>query len=130
LLNYIDDVPKEAEAHQGVKGSRVCWLAGDRFITVGFSKTSEREYSIWDSKDLSKGPIAKQTIDTSAGLIMPFYDRDTSVLFLAGKGDGNIRYYEIVDEAPYIHYLSEFKSATPQRGKFKMIAIYIDCFIS
>jgi hypothetical protein len=38
------------------------------------------------------------------------------VLFLAGKGDGNIRYYEVVDEAPYVHYLSEFKSNTPQRG--------------
>lgn len=29
---------------------------------------------------------------------MPFFDEDTSVLFLAGKGDGNIRYYEIVNE--------------------------------
>jgi len=47
---------------------------------------------------------------------MPFYDNDTSVLFVAGKGDGNIRYYEIVDEAPYIHYLTEFKSNSPQRG--------------
>jgi hypothetical protein len=108
-------VAAEAEAHQGVKGSRVCFLSGDKFITVGFSKTSEREYYIWDAKDLTK-PLTKQTIDTSAGLIMPFFDRDTNVLFLAGKGDGNIRYYEIVDEAPYIHYLSEFKSATPQRG--------------
>lgn len=108
-------VVAEAECHQGVKGSRVCFLSGDKFITVGFSKTSEREYYLWDSKDLSK-PLTKQTIDTSAGLIMPFFDRDTNVLFLAGKGDGNIRYYEIVDEAPYIHYLSEFKSSTPQRG--------------
>ncbi len=47
---------------------------------------------------------------------MPFFDNDTNVLFLAGKGDGNIRYYEIVDDAPYIHYLSEFKSNVPQRG--------------
>jgi len=51
---------------------------------------------------------------------MPFYDNDTNVLFLAGKGDGNIRYYEIVDEQPYIHYLSEFKSNTPQRGMCMM----------
>jgi len=47
---------------------------------------------------------------------MPFYDPDTKVLFLAGKGDGNIRYYEIVDEDPYLYFLSEFKSASPQRG--------------
>lgn len=47
---------------------------------------------------------------------MPFFDKDTNVLFLAGKGDGNIRYYEVVDEAPYIYFLSEFKSKDPQRG--------------
>jgi len=47
---------------------------------------------------------------------MPFYDNDTNVMFLAGKGDGNVRYFEIVDESPYVHYLSEFKSNTPQRG--------------
>lgn len=35
-------------------------------------------------------------------------------LYLAGKGDGSIRYYEIVDEAPYIHYLNQFLSGHPQ----------------
>jgi len=47
---------------------------------------------------------------------MPFYDNDTSLLFLAGKGDGNIRYFEIDDEKPYIHYISDYKSSTPQLG--------------
>ncbi|KAG8331077.1 hypothetical protein J6590_048517 [Homalodisca vitripennis] len=31
-------------------------------------------------------------------------------------GDGNIRYYEMVDQAPYIHFLSQFISGSPQRG--------------
>lgn len=38
------------------------------------------------------------------------------MLYLAGKGDGNIRYYEVTDEAPFIHSLAEFKTAEPQRG--------------
>jgi len=109
-------IAQEAEGHQGVKGSRVCFLGNDKLFSVGFSKSSEREYAIWDPRDFNKPLVGKTAIDTSAGLIMPFFDRDTSVLFLAGKGDGNIRYYEIVDEAPYIHFLSEFKSNTPQRG--------------
>jgi len=82
---------------------------------MGFSKTSERQYSIWDPKQM-KEPLKTENIDTAAGIIMPFYDNDTSMLFLAGKGDGNIRYYEVVDEAPYVHFLSEFKSNQPQRG--------------
>jgi len=107
-------VVQEAEAHLGIKGSRVVFI-GDRLFSCGFSKTSEREYAIWDSRDLSKR-LAAQSVDSASGLLMPYYDEDTKVLFLGGKGDGNIRYYEVVDEAPYIHSLSEFKSNSPQRG--------------
>jgi len=106
----------EVEAHPGVKGMRLCFLGQrDKLFTMGFSKTSERQYSLWDPRSLVT-PLKTENIDTSAGILMPFYDNDTNILFLAGKGDGNIRYYEVVDEAPYVHFLSEFKSATPQRG--------------
>jgi coronin-1B/1C/6 len=109
-------IVSEVEAHYGVKGMRLCYLGDkDKLFSQGFSKLSERQYSLWDPRNLAT-PLKSENIDTTAGIMMPFYDNDTSVLFLAGKGDGNIRYYEIVDEAPYIHYLSEFKSATPQRG--------------
>lgn len=74
-------------------------------------------------------------IDCSSGVIVPYYDYDTNVVFLAGKvrlplfltivfiystlfyqGDGNIRYYEIVPEPPYAHYLSQYQSGMPQRS--------------
>jgi len=87
----------------------------NKLFTMGFSKISERQFSLWDPRSLDK-PLHTENIDTAAGILMPFYDNDTSVLYLAGKGDGNIRYYEAVDEAPYIYSLSEYKSATPQRG--------------
>jgi len=95
---------------------RVAFLGRhEKLFTMGFSKTSERQFTLWDPRNLGTG-IRTENIDTAAGILMPFYDDDTNVLFLAGKGDGNVRYYEIVDEAPYIHFLSEFKSASPQRG--------------
>jgi coronin-1B/1C/6 len=55
-------------------------------------------------------------IDNAAGILMPFYDNDTQVLFLVGKGDGNIRYYEIVDDNNQIYFLSEYKSSVPAQG--------------
>lgn len=30
------------------------------------------------------------------------------------QGDGNIRYYEVVDQAPWLHYLNQFLSGSPQ----------------
>merc|ERR1712216_841274 len=70
---------------------------------------------ILDPRNLDT-PLVKQNIDTSSGILMPFYDNDTSLLFIAGKGDGNIRYFEIEDDKPYIHYISDYKSSTPQLG--------------
>jgi len=109
-------VVQEVEAHAGIKGMRVTFLgAKNKLFSMGFSKISERQFTIWDPRSLTT-PLHTENIDTSAGILMPFFDNDTNVLFLAGKGDGNIRYYEIVDEAPYIYFLTEYKSATPQRG--------------
>ena len=38
------------------------------------------------------------------------------MIYIAGKGDGNVRYYELLNEDPYIFYLSQFISGAPQRG--------------
>lgn len=109
-------VAHEWAGHQGVKGSRAIWITDKEWIfSVGFTKTSEREFNIYDSRNTDK-PLAHTNIDSASGMLAPFYDEDSKMIYLAGKGDGNIRYYEIVDEAPFIHYLTEYKSASPQRG--------------
>eukprot|EP00833_Pecoramyces_ruminatium_P013325 jgi/Orpsp1_1/1187357/evm.model.d7180000057109.1 len=109
-------VASETNGHQGIKGSRVCWLGdSDKIATTGFSRMSDRQLFLWDAKNL-KEPIKQESIDTSSGILMPFYDNDTKLLFLAGKGDGNIRYYEIVDDDTMLYFISEFKSSEPQRG--------------
>ncbi|KAL7980252.1 hypothetical protein Chor_001520 [Crotalus horridus] len=59
---------------------------------------------------------SEEEIDGLSGLLFPFYDPDTHMLYLAGKGDGNIRYYEINTEKPYLTYLMEFRSPAPQKG--------------
>jgi len=104
------------EAHDGTKTTKLEWLGNlDKFVTVGFTRQSKRQFKIWDARKVEK-ELACQDIDQAAGVIMPFFDEDTSVLFLAGKGDGNIRYYEIVNEEPYQFYVSEYKNNVPCRG--------------
>ncbi|EJK70536.1 hypothetical protein THAOC_08093 [Thalassiosira oceanica] len=45
------------------------------------------------------------------------YDVDTNVIYLCGKGDGNIRACEFEDKAPYFHKLNDgFRSTTPLKG--------------
>jgi len=109
-------VVDEVIAHNGSKSSRGIFLGETgKILTTGFSKTSDRQYIVWDAKKLAE-PLKSENLDTSSGVLMPFYDNDTNMLYLAGKGDGNVRYFEIVDEPPFIYYLSEMKTNTPQRG--------------
>lgn len=64
-----------ADSHSGVKGARVTWLgAHDRLVTTGFSRTSERQVFMWDSRDLTRGPIKQMGIDQSSGMLMPFFN--------------------------------------------------------
>jgi len=109
-------VVRENEAHEGVKGFRAIFLDGkNKVFTVGFNKSAHRQYKLFDLDNFDNF-LASKNIDTSAGQIIPTYDADTGVLFLAGKGDGNIRYYEITNEGEFIYYLDEYKSSEPLQG--------------
>jgi coronin-1B/1C/6 len=86
-------------------------MGGDKIATTGFSKMSDRQVSVWETGDL--GNLKTISLDQSAGVVMPFWT-DNNILFLAGKGDGNIRYYEY--ESGSLFALAEHKSTDPQRG--------------
>ncbi|XP_035708498.1 coronin-2B isoform X4 [Folsomia candida] len=109
-------VLQEGQCHTGTKASKVVFI-GDtgRLVTTGFARYSDRQFAIWDAKNLEK-PLAVEVIDSSSGVVFPYYDHDTRLLYLAGKGDGNIRYYEIVDHSPWAYYLNQYLSGCPQRG--------------
>ncbi|XP_078022344.1 coronin-2A isoform X2 [Epinephelus lanceolatus] len=98
------------------KASKVMFLGNMKMLfTSGTSRWNHRQMALWDQDDLSV-PLLEENLDGSSGVLFPFYDPDTHMLYLAGKGDGNIRYYEISSEKPYIHYLTEYRSHLPQKG--------------
>jgi len=83
------DAVRVGEGHGGIKGARVVWMGEhDKIATTGFSRMSDRQLSIWETGALAN--VKSLTIDQSAGVLMPFWS-DNNILFLAGKGDGNIR---------------------------------------
>ncbi|KAL0483086.1 hypothetical protein AKO1_014975 [Acrasis kona] len=119
-------VVQEADAHQGTKGSRVCWITGnDKIVSVGFSKNSERHIMIWNPEDLSS-PLNNVEIDVASSLLMPFYDEGTNMLYLAGKGEANVRFFEVNNESPYVHFLSDYKSTESQRGMCALPKLALD----
>ncbi|XP_041572466.1 coronin-1B [Taeniopygia guttata] len=108
-------VAEKERAHEGARPMRAIFLADGKIFTTGFSRMSERQLALWDTENLEE-PMGLQELDSSNGALLPFYDPDTSVVYVCGKGDSSIRYFEITEEPPYIHFLNTFTSKEPQRG--------------
>ncbi|KAG7356888.1 coronin like protein [Nitzschia inconspicua] len=104
-------------AHEGVKSTKIQWMGeSGKILTTGASKQSGREMKVWDIKNLS-APLHTEAVDTASGALIPLYDQDTSVLYLCGKGDGQIRLYEFEDKGPHIFKLTDgFRSTVPGKG--------------
>ena len=96
------------------------WITDKNLLlTTGFSRHSERQFALWSPDDLSRplklearttyicalNNTSLQSLDCSSGVLTPHYDPDTSMLYLVGRGDGTLRYYEILAEAPWVSFL-------------------------
>ncbi|KIR26170.1 deoxyuridine 5'-triphosphate nucleotidohydrolase [Cryptococcus deuterogattii LA55] len=105
------DEPKIVLKGHGDSIQSIAWNSVGTTLAT-FSRMSDRQVSLWDTSSLKN--LDTQSIDSSAGVLMPFYAEGNDILFLAGKGDGNIRYYEF--EGDQLHFLNEYKTSDPQRG--------------
>ncbi|CAG4938212.1 unnamed protein product [Parnassius apollo] len=91
-----------ASSHQNIKDSRLVWLGDtDRILTTGFDSARLRQIMIRDIRNLSETQKTLE-LDCSTGILMPLFDPDTNMLFLAGKGDITILYMELTDREPYL----------------------------
>ncbi|KAM4537343.1 coronin-2B-like [Odontesthes bonariensis] len=106
----------QVSSNNSHKANKVLYIGGLKMLlSTGSSCWNQRQIVLWDPDDLSE-PLYEEDLDGSAGVLFPFYDPDTHMLYLAGKGDGNIRYYELSSEKPYISFLTEYRSLLPQKG--------------
>lgn len=70
--------------HEGSRSCKAVYLDNDRILTTGFSSYSDRQLAIWNHADLTE-PLNRITVDSSSGILFPYYDYDTKMVYLAGK---------------------------------------------
>ncbi|XP_074136157.1 coronin-2A isoform X1 [Sminthopsis crassicaudata] len=98
------------------RANKVLFLGNmKKLLSTGTSRWNNRQIALWNEDDLSV-PLVEEDLDGSSGVLFPFYDSDTNMLYVVGKGDGNIRYYEISADKPHLNYLTEYRSYLPQKG--------------
>jgi hypothetical protein len=105
----------EFRAHEGSKPSKLTWIDDSTLVTCGFSADFNRQVAVWDLRRAGSA-LKVINLDQGSGVLYPTYDADTTCLFITGKGDGNVRYYEVVGDSEYMYYLNTYQSTTPSRG--------------
>ncbi|XP_043250924.1 coronin-7 isoform X2 [Colletes gigas] len=111
------DVPvKCGKGPVGTRGARVVWaLKGQFLVVMGFDKVSERQIYVFKTDNLNN-PLTTVGLDVSPAILMPYYDEDSSTLFLTGRGDSTIYAFEVTEEAPYCCPLSHHRCSSLHQG--------------
>ena len=91
----------DTSSHEGVKDSRLVWVDDTLLLTSGFAASRNRQVMIRDSRNIST-PVHTLDLDLSSGILLPLYDPDTRMMFLAGRGDTHIQFVEITNNSPFI----------------------------
>ncbi|XP_017850354.1 coronin-7 isoform X1 [Drosophila busckii] len=107
---------REGNGPVGTRGARITWaVEGQYIVCTGFDKVSERQISVYNAQKLN-APLNTASLDVSPSILIPYYDEDSSTLFVTGKGDSTIYCYEITDEEPYICPLSHHRCSSLHQG--------------
>lgn len=118
-------VAGEWAIHDGSKASKVEWIGNssspdecNKIVTTGFSSQAERQIMYWDLRMMgeSADPLNLLALDSGTGALLPFFDDGTQMLFVAGKGDANCRFFEVTPDDPWVHWINQYGGQTPQKG--------------
>uniref|UniRef100_A0A8C3JWX5 Coronin n=1 Tax=Calidris pygmaea TaxID=425635 RepID=A0A8C3JWX5_9CHAR len=108
---------QEGPGPEGGRGARLVWVCGGDYLLVsGFDSRSERRILLYRAQALPEGPLSVLGLDVAPSTLLPFYDEDTSVVFLTGKGDTRVFLYEVTPEPPYFLECNSFTSSEPHKG--------------
>ncbi|CAE7223137.1 CRN1 [Symbiodinium natans] len=112
----------------GPKPTKVEWLGSpswedvNMFVTTGFSLHGQRQIHLWDMRKLPadgrEGVVAMYSdyVDDECGVLYPYFDPGTQILYTAGKGDSKVSLYEVTNSDRCLLPLQAFQTASPQKG--------------
>ncbi|XP_054861303.1 coronin-7-like isoform X1 [Amphiprion ocellaris] len=108
---------QEGPGPEGHRGARLVWVCDGSFLLVsGFDSRSERVLYLFSANHLSSGAVSSTPVNISPSTLIPYYDPDTSIVILTGKGDTRVYIYELIPEEPYFIECSSFNSPEPHKG--------------
>jgi coronin-1B/1C/6 len=122
------DTAIQLEAFGGSKSVKVQHLSKFGWVfATGFDRSAKRQIKMWDLRN-PNSTIYSQNLDAASSILIPHWDDDLGIMYTVGKGEGTISYYEVVNDATKLYYLSMYRHTTPQRGGAFMPKYGMDVF--
>ncbi|KJH45880.1 WD domain, G-beta repeat protein [Dictyocaulus viviparus] len=106
---------QKLDVHQGLGRESRVLFCGDRLLSSGFTNKRTQEVQVLDMGKLDK-PIHIQEYVSATGILMPFYDPDTELIFLVGKGTNKIFMAEFRTRVPYLSPVYEMSMLEQNLG--------------
>lgn len=97
----------------GPKSQKMRFLDQNFLFSVGFTKNNERALKLFDMRNFDEC-LQTLVIDSSSGVLSPYYDSDTGLIYLPGKGETTIKYYDFSSST--LKYCNEYKSSIQQKS--------------
>lgn len=128
-LIKIFDPRKNEQTHnvQGFEGSKTQKMLfmgnTDYFLSTGFSRSSERQIRVFDLRN-TETPVQKLAVDNASSSHQPYYDSDTNLLFLAGRGESTVKYFEFINGN--FKKAAEFTTGEPSKSSIFLQKKFVD----
>jgi len=131
IVSIMD--PRDAKSEIKAEGldakpHRCVWADPAGKLIVTGSRQGGRVIAIYDPKKFDK-PVFVVDVDQGGSVLTPYYDPDTSVLYLPAKGDATIRYYEVLekdDADQYCYALADWRDNESAKGGCFLPKAYCD----
>jgi hypothetical protein len=78
-------IEMSCKAHDSSKSQKMCFLGNNDYLfSCGFNKSNERQLKLYDLRNFSDA-IQTVPVDTQTGIMIPFYDPDTGLIYVPGR---------------------------------------------
>ena len=82
------------------RSQKFAWTGNDTFAYVGISKKNEREFKHFDIRKIDNNEICRVKIDEQISAISPYFDLQSKLLYVVGKGEANVNVYDFNEPIP------------------------------
>lgn len=104
------------KCHIGPRSCKIAYIDDNSFITVGSNKQAEREYAVWDARNISE-KVAGGHLGQGLGVGHIYFDEEHKILYSAGRGESQIGIWQYDEKvAGHLTFLSNFSDKWPTKG--------------